>query len=180
MSENRPIQGLVREMTEQDLDLVLQWRNHIDVRRYMFNQKKIALEEHRNWFERVSQDSSRHQLIFEVNNVPSGAINFSLHDSATNADWGFYLAPDAVKGSGHELGLVALDYAFSKLRLHKVCGEALAFNERSINFHLSLGFKKEGVLRENCFDGKVCHDVVCFGLLAFEWNQYCRESHDEK
>jgi UDP-4-amino-4,6-dideoxy-N-acetyl-beta-L-altrosamine N-acetyltransferase len=179
VSKNKPKQGLVRKMTEQDLDLVLQWRNHIDVRRFMFNQKKIALEEHRSWFERVSQDSSRHQLIFEINSVPSGMINFSLHETATVADWGFYLAPDVAKGSGRQLGLVALDFAFGRLGLHKVCGEALAFNKRSTNFHLSLGFKKEGVLRENCFDGKVYHDVVCFGLLAFEWNQYSRESHDE-
>jgi UDP-4-amino-4,6-dideoxy-N-acetyl-beta-L-altrosamine N-acetyltransferase len=145
----------------------------------MFNQKKIVPEEHRSWFERVSLDSRRQQLIFEINSVPSGAINFSLHDTATVADWGFYLAPDAAKGSGRQLGLVGLDYAFDKLDLHKVCGEALVFNDRSINFHLSLGFKKEGVLRENCFDGKIYHDVVCFGLLAFEWNQNCRVGHDK-
>jgi UDP-4-amino-4,6-dideoxy-N-acetyl-beta-L-altrosamine N-acetyltransferase len=178
VSKIRPKQGLVRKMKEQDLNQVLQWRNHIDVRRFMFNQKKITFEEHCSWFERVSLDSRRHQLIFEINNVPSGSINFGLHDTASVADWGFYLAPDATRGAGRQLGLVALNYAFGKLGLHKVCGEALAFNDRSITFHLSLGFKKEGILRENCFDGKVYHDVVCFGLLAFEWNQKLREGHE--
>ena len=179
MSAIKPKLGLVREMTKQDLDLVLQWRNHIDVRRFMFNQKKIILEEHLSWFERVSIDSRRYQLIFEVNSVPSGVISFSLHDTVTVADWGFYLAPEAAKGSGRQLGLAALSYAFRKLGLHKVCAEALAFNDRSINFHLSLGFKKEGVFKENCFDGQAYHDVICFGLLAFEWNQNCLEGHEK-
>ena len=179
MSEIKPKLGSVRKMTKQDLDLVLQWRNHIDVRRFMFNQKKIVFEEHCIWFERLSLDSRRHQLIFEINSVPSGVVSFSLHDTVTVADWGFYLAPDAAKGSGRQLGLVAMAYAFRKLRLHKLCGEALAFNARSINFHFSLGFKQEGLLKENYFDGQCYHDVVYFGLLAFEWNQNCLEGHEK-
>jgi UDP-4-amino-4,6-dideoxy-N-acetyl-beta-L-altrosamine N-acetyltransferase len=177
VSEIKPKQGSVRKMMRRDLDLVFQWRNHVDVRRFMFNQKKIVLEEHHIWFERVSLDSRRHQLIFEINSVPSGVISFSLHDTVRVADWGFYLAPEVEKGSGRQLGLAALDYAFSKLGLHKLCGEALAFNTRSIDFHFSLGFKKEGVLKENYFDGQAYHDVVCFGLLDFEWNQNCLADH---
>ncbi len=175
MSKYKFMQGLVREMTEQDLDQVLRWRNHFDVRRFMFNQKEISFEEHRGWFERVSQDGRRHLLIFEFNGVPSGSVNFSQHDTASVTDWGFYLASDAAKGAGRQLGVVALDYAFNKLGLHKVCGEALAFNDRSIQFHLSLGFRREGVLREQHFDGQNYHNVVYFGLLANEWNQSCGE-----
>jgi UDP-4-amino-4,6-dideoxy-N-acetyl-beta-L-altrosamine N-acetyltransferase len=54
--------------------------------------------------------------------------------------------------------------------LHKLCGQALAFNERSIRFHQNLGFRREGVLRQQHFDGEQYHDVVCFGLLASEWH----------
>jgi RimJ/RimL family protein N-acetyltransferase len=56
-----------------------------------------------------------------------------------------------------------------------VCGEALIFNYRSIKFNLSLGFKREGLLREQCFDGRIYQNVIRFGLLDFEWNQNCRE-----
>jgi UDP-4-amino-4,6-dideoxy-N-acetyl-beta-L-altrosamine N-acetyltransferase len=169
-------QGLVREMTEKDLARVLQWRNHIDVRRFMFSQEEITAEEHRNWFKEVSQDSRRHLLIFEINGVPSGSVNFSLHDNNLVADWGFYLAPDAAKGSGRQLGLVSLDYAIYTLGLHKLCGEILGFNERSIKYHFELGFKQEGVLREQYFDGENYCNIICFGLLAVEWNQNCREN----
>jgi len=35
---------------------------------------------------------------------------------------------------------------------------------------LRLGFQREGVLRQQHFDGQQYHDVVCFGLLANEWH----------
>jgi UDP-4-amino-4,6-dideoxy-N-acetyl-beta-L-altrosamine N-acetyltransferase len=156
-------------MKESDLERVLSWRNHPEVRRYMYTQHAISLEEHARWFARVSQDPERHLLVFEIDKSPLGFISIHPIASGGIADWGFYAAPDAPKGTGRALGQAALRYAFEAACLHKLCGQALAFNERSIRFHLSLGFQREGVLRQQHFDGQHYHDVVCFGLLANEW-----------
>lgn len=163
-------QHAIRPMSVADLDTVLAWRNHPDVRRYMYTQHEIALDEHTRWFERASQDPSRHLLVFEYDAVPLGFINIHQVASGSVADWGFYIAPDAPKGTGRLLGQAALQYAFQQARLHRLCGQALGFNERSIRFHLNLGFQQEGVLRQHHFDGQQYHDVVCFGLLASEWH----------
>jgi UDP-4-amino-4,6-dideoxy-N-acetyl-beta-L-altrosamine N-acetyltransferase len=152
-----------------DLEQVLAWRNHVDIRQYMYTQHEIGLAEHRKWFERASQDPLRHLLVFEVDSVPLGFVNFSRLTSSSVADWGFYIAPDAPRGSGRQLGRTALEYAFRQLDLHKVCGQALDFNERSIRFHLTMGFQQEGILRDQHFDGERYHAVVCFGLLSHEW-----------
>jgi len=159
----------IRRMRLDDLEQVLAWRNHPDVRRYMYTQHEIALSEHTRWFERASQDAARHLLIFECDGVAQGFIN--LHEIAPGgiADWGFYAAPEAAKGIGRQLGYSLLRHAFGELGLHKICGQALAFNERSIQFHLRLGFQQEGVLRDQHFDGQQYHAVVCFGLLAADW-----------
>lgn len=156
-------------MTNEDLERVLAWRNHEEVRRYMYTQHEISLNEHSLWFERASQDSSRYLLLFESNDVPRGFIN--LHHIAPGgvADWGFYVAPDAPRGTGRLLGQTVLQHAFTHLALHKLCGQALRFNTRSIKFHRRLGFQQEGTLREQHFDGQSYHDVLCFGLLASEW-----------
>lgn len=159
----------IRAMTRSDLERVLSWRNHPDVRRYMYTQHEISLEEHQRWFEQNANNPSRHLLIFELAGVPLGFINFNRLNSGGVADWGFYVTPSAPKGSGRQLGHAALDYAFTELKLHKVCGQALAYNERSINFHRSLGFQQEGILRDQHFDGEQYQSVVCFGLLRPEW-----------
>jgi RimJ/RimL family protein N-acetyltransferase len=71
---------------------------------------------------------------------------------------------------GRALGNATLHYGFIELGLHKICGQALDFNERSIRFHERLGFKQEGVLQDQHYDGQNYHAVVCFGLLAEEWH----------
>ena len=169
MTDNPMNSARVRIMNLADLERVLAWRNHPDIRRYMYTQHEIGLPEHRAWFERASLDLCKHLMIFESGGVPLGFINFSRLGSPGVADWGFYIAPDAPKGSGRQLGHAAFKYAFQQLNLHKICGQALAFNERSINFHRSMGFQQEGILRDQHFDGERYHSVVCFGLLSHEW-----------
>lgn len=164
-----PAQSRVRLMNQSDLEQILAWRNDPEVRRYMYTQHKISLDEHTRWFESASQDASRHLLVFESDGVPLGFINIHQINTGGVADWGFYAAPDAPKGTGRQLGHAVQHYVFVRAGLHKLCGQALAYNERSIRFHRNLGFQQEGILREQHFDGQNYHDVVCFGLLASEW-----------
>lgn len=162
-------QGVVRPMLEADIDQVLAWRNHPDIRHYMHTQHEITRSEHARWFEQASKDPRRALLIFEQASIALGYVNFHQSAQGRIADWGFYVAPQAPKGTGRIMGHAALDHGFTKLNLHKVCGQVLAYNERSLKMHRSLGFQQEGVLREQHFDGQSYHDTVCFGLLAAQW-----------
>ncbi len=157
-------------LTESDLDRVLGWRNHPGVRRYMYSRHEIAPEEHRAWFERCQRDLDTHLLLFLLDGVPCGFVNFTQIRHTPVADWGFYLAPDSPKGAGWRLGKAALDHGFGPLRLHKVCGEALAFNQRSIRFHSRLGFREEGILVDQHYDGQAYHAVHRFVMLANDWS----------
>lgn len=169
MSDSSKAGGLVRPMTVQDLSTVLAWRNHPDVRAVMFHQHEIGIEEHRSWFERSCGEEGRHLLVFEQDGQPRGFMNLHIKSAGAIADWGFYVAPAAPKGTGRALGRSSLDHAFHVLNAHKVSGRVLACNQRSIKFHHALGFLEEGVLRDHHFDGHGYHDVVCFGLLRREW-----------
>ena len=169
MLESTSVPSRIRPMVHADLELVLAWRNYPEVRRYMYTQHEITLDEHQCWFERTLPDPKKHLLIFEENHQPLGFVNFNEAGQDGIVDWGFYAAPDAPKGSGRQLGRAALNYAFTQLKRHKVCGQALTYNERSIQFHQSLGFEQEGILRDRHFDGVRYHHVICFGLLCHEW-----------
>ena len=162
--------NIVRKMTTSDLPLVLEWRNNIDVRKSMFRQHEISKNEHIAWFKQIENNDHIHPLIFVNNNVPLGFVSFTQLYSSPVADWGFYLSPDAEKGTGRLMGLTALEYSFNKLKLHKVSGDVLANNKKSINYHINLGFKQEGFLRQHYYDGNNFLDVFNFGLLVNEWN----------
>jgi UDP-4-amino-4,6-dideoxy-N-acetyl-beta-L-altrosamine N-acetyltransferase len=156
-------------MTSEDLERVLTWRNDAGIRAHMFSQRVIDPDEHRSWFERCLETRSRTLLIFEADGEPMGFVSFGSPDGGDIAEWGFYAAPQAPRGTGGRLGAAALRHGFDQLKLHKIFARTLASNERSVRFHQKLGFLREGILRQHHFDGERYCDVVCFGLLRTEW-----------
>ena len=159
----------LRLVVEDDLPMVLAWRNHPDVRRYMFTQHEIGMEEHRNWFAKTILDKSRCLLIVEEAKQAIGYVQFSQVSDGGIANWGFYARPKAPKGTGRKLGAMALNHAFGPLKLHKVCGQAIGINQASMAFHQRQGFVLEGVLRDQHRIDGAYHSVHCFGLLSTEW-----------
>jgi UDP-4-amino-4,6-dideoxy-N-acetyl-beta-L-altrosamine N-acetyltransferase len=160
--------GRLRAMTAVDLPSVLELRNHVEIRRFMLTQHEISTEEHRSWFDRASNDAKLDLLVWEMNGRCCGFVQFKEANYRGVVDWGFYVAPDAPKGTGKKLGFAALAHAFQKDGINKICGQALCWNVPSIEFHKSLGFTQEGILRNQHFDGDKHHDIIIFGLLKQE------------
>lgn len=156
-------------LAAEHLALVLGWRNHPAIRENMLQQHEITAAEHRDWFERVAPDPSRRLLVGWDGGAPIGFVHLANAVPGGSGEWGFYAAPGAPRGSGTRLCAAALDLAFGELALHKVCGQALAFNAASVRMHERLGFAREGVLREQHRIGATYHDVICFGLLQRDW-----------
>lgn len=156
-------------MTAADLESVLKLRNHAEIQRYMLTQHEISIEEHTSWFDRASQNPGLELLVFELDKICCGFVQFKETNYHGVVNWGFYAAFDAPKGTGRKLGLAALTHAFKKEKLYKICGQALHWNQPSIEFHKSLGFAQEGILRDQHFDGAGYHDLIYFGMLKREW-----------
>lgn len=139
----------LRAMQESDLDRVLGWRNAPGIRRWMLTTREIGAAEHAAWFRRCSADPDRQLLIAEDANGAFGFVQFSGLGDASQAEWGFYVAPDAACGSGRLLGQLALAHAFGRLRLPRLIGRTLNDNAASIAFHLKLGFRPLSCLPDN-------------------------------
>jgi UDP-4-amino-4,6-dideoxy-N-acetyl-beta-L-altrosamine N-acetyltransferase len=161
-------------MVDGDLEFVLTWRNHPDVRRFMYTTHEISFDEHARWFKAASADSSRHLLLLELAGLALGYVNFRC-DGAGGAVWGFYLAPDAPKGRGRLLGDAATRHAFEALGLQTLRGEVLPANVASRQFHLLLGFLPETAPQGENDSLADAPDVLRFVLTRSDW-----ESHQEK
>ncbi len=144
----------------------------------MLNQQEISRAEHLLWYEQASRDATRYLLVYEHAGVAKGFVQFTGASKGGAADWGFYTAPDTAKGVGNKLGRAALDFGFRTIGLHKICGQALDFNATSIYFHQSLGFRREGLLREQHLVGESYCDLACFGLLRSEWVVQAKDETD--
>lgn len=86
------------------------------------------------------------------------------------ADVGYWIAP-AHQGNGYATAATDLlvGYAFDRLGLHKVGAEAFDFNAGSRRVLEKVGFREEGVRREDVYVGGERVDVHRYGLLAREY-----------
>lgn len=70
------------------------------------------------------------------------------------------------KGLGKQATKLWIQYGLANLGLHKIYLNTLQTNVRNIRLNEELGFKVEGILRNECFiDGKY-HDLLRMGLVV--------------
>src|SRR3546814_11925342 len=87
-------------------------------------------------------------LIMEADGGGRGFMNLSVLRRGGVAEWGFFVAPGAPRGTGMRMGEATLGHVFNEQGAHKLCGQAISNNDRPVRFHHRLGFRPEGVLRE--------------------------------
>ncbi len=73
-------------------------------------------------------------------------------------------------GYMHEALSHILDFGFAEMRLHRVQAETHPDNVASINLAKRLGFRLEGVHREQAYWGGRFHDLNCYSLLDSDWH----------
>ena len=164
--------GSLRPMVDDDLEMVLAWRNNPNVRNNMYSQQEITLADHRRWWAKTKNSLHDRYFIYEAKGGPSGLLAFNEIDQSHEvAFWGFYTSPEAPKGTGTGLGLAALDYGFGELGLHKLCAEVLAYNAASLAFHRKLGFVEEGVFVAQKKINGTFVDVYRLAAFAVNWGE---------
>ena len=165
-----PDLGALRPITDADLEQVLAWRNHPVIRSNMYTQNEITMDEHLSWWERVKASPKFTFLLYESADTPLGYVAFSeITRGPGTATWGFYTAPDAPRGTGSLMSLVAIDTAFGELALRKLNGEVIGRNAASLRLHESFGFRREGLFRNHVLIRDTLEDVIRFALFAEDW-----------
>ena len=165
-----PDLGMLRPMTDADLERVFFWRNHPSIRSHMFTQHEITWEEHRAWWKSVRSSSEFASFIFEWECKPLGYVAFSeIATKASTATWGFYTAPDAPRGTGSLMSLAAMDMGFGPLGLRKINAEVLGRNTASQRLHESFGFVPRDLCRDHVLIGESPEDVHRLVLCSHDW-----------
>lgn len=166
-----PVPGRLRPLCEEDLPLLRSWRNHPDIRRASFTTHTIGEREHHLWFSGKKKDPQSALFVYEEAK-PLGFVAFHATDPDWQvAEWSFYKAPDAPRGCGFRMGSTALAHGFSATPLHRIFGQTLATNPGSAAYHLRLGFREEGCLRQHHPRQGQLVSVHIFGILKAEWQQ---------
>jgi RimJ/RimL family protein N-acetyltransferase len=107
-----------------------------------------------------------------LGNKKIGQINYNpIHKRNKNVELDIIIGDKKNMGKGYGIDALRtlIKYLFEKFDINKVWIEARVNNPRAIKAYRRLGFKKEGLLREeNYFGGKFV-DCIRFGILRKEF-----------
>jgi UDP-4-amino-4,6-dideoxy-N-acetyl-beta-L-altrosamine N-acetyltransferase len=165
----------LRPLRENDLAMVLRWRNAPEVRKNMYSSEIISEEEHAEWWQRMQSDSRVRLLIFEDAGEPLGFVSFTNYTGpGGSASWAFYSGDTSRKGIGSMMERAALEFAFGELEVHRLECEVLGFNRPVVDFHLKHGFEVEGVSRDAYQRDGERYSIFRLAMLRPKWERYVR------
>ncbi|NHN34615.1 GNAT family N-acetyltransferase [Paenibacillus agricola] len=134
-----------------------------------------SLEQVKQWIERDSQiRSEKFRWIAEnkEGEVVGTIDTFSCFPRQGTFKYGIVLGRSHWgKGYAKEMIKLVLRYYFQELGYQKVTPHVYSFNERSIHLHESLGFKREGQLRNMLYTDGRYYDEIYFGMTRDEFNK---------
>lgn len=134
----------LRPLREEDLPMVLAWRNSPKVHRQMLTDHLITWEEHHAWFQRIKEQPLKRNFIFEYLGVPIGYIGYTEFDIENHT-----CSPGAYLGVGvtapQEAALcmfyVSIEYAFENLQMVRLNTDVFADNKRALKLDALLGYE---------------------------------------
>lgn len=168
----------LRAYTKEDLPLTLDYLNEPDVAKglragFLFPLKK---EDQDKWYESLnplSKDTYSFAIESKTDKIYLGGcgikdINIKDHIAAIGIflgkqHWG--------KGYGSDTLRILVKFCFEEINVNKVKLNVFSFNKKAIQCYEKVGFKTEGVLRQEIYRHGKYHDNIAMGLLRSEWKK---------
>ena len=146
-------------------------RNEQNVRKWMYSDHVIGVNEHLDWINKIKQDDR--QIVFAVlgeNNIPLGVASVGLIDRIhKKTDWAYYLTEDARGGLGSAIEWNFINFIFDVLGVDKLNCEVIDGNDAVVKMHKKFSFQEEGYRRSNVVKNEERIGVHLLGLTKEDW-----------
>ncbi len=121
---------------------VLDWRNHSEIRKWMYDKNEISLQKHLNFIENMPKN----RIYLKVDDL--GVINFKILND--KVELGIHKNPNKQK-VGKILLDIAIKYAFDELKTKKITLYVFEDNIKAINLYKKFNFievdKKDNIIK---------------------------------
>ena len=165
----------LRAVEREDLSRCHRWINDESLTATLAQRYPVSLAQESDWIERAArgQDPSKLPLAIclakddrHIGNCGLEAID---RDNRT-ATLGIFIgdADCRGKGLGEDAVRALCRYAFDELDLRKIRLDVSVLNPRAEKTYVRVGFRREGILRQESFRGGRPVDMIRMGLLKEE------------
>ena len=136
---------ILRNISEDDLEMLRNWRNMPEIRFNMINQDEISIEQQKKWFISLSEPNQGHYVV-EYKSQTIGYANYKLNESGIWGETSLYIGEKKYCGTvlAFCLALALLDYVFLQLKVQYMKADVLTHNTAAIRFNEQLGYIHQG------------------------------------
>ena len=136
------------DLSQEEKMMILEWRNRLDIQKWMHTQNDISLEDHLDFIDSLKTIKD---------NIYIGVIDFTQIKPNESLHMGIYTNPD-LKGYGKILLETIIYFSFEILKVEKIFSEVYFENERAFSLYKIYGFKE--------YSYKILNDkkVICMEL----------------
>lgn len=168
----------LRPLTLADTSNIVRWRNQPEVYKNLYSQELITEEQHIGYFHKYVETGLVRQYII-VADIEGAPIDIGtvflkgIDHGSRKAEYGLFIGESCARGKGFAclIASAALNVAFGELGLNRVYLTVFSENAPAIRSYEKAGFKNEGFLRQDFYDGKQYHDIIVMGVLKEEWER---------
>lgn len=147
----------------EDLEQLRNWRNRPEFRKYFREYREISKDMQMNWYEqKVIKDPST--IMFAIRDKSNDSllgccglcyINWVHRTADLSLYIGYQNSYIDDEGYAMEACQLMFAYGFSELQLHKIWTEIYEFDEKKYGLYKKLGFRQDGMLRDQYYyDGR--------------------------
>lgn len=159
----------LRLLNEKDLPLRVKWMNDVRIYSTMHFQPPILLENTLQWFNHNKNNNKRKDFVFET--LDGEALTMSgltgLDADILKMESYIFVDPKTkAKGLGKKTLFLQCIYAFELLKINKIYAYIDSDNFASQNLYAKIGFKKEGILRNETRRGNNFIDRYYYGCFV--------------
>ena len=163
----------LRVLEKDDLEFIYQLNNNPDIMSFCFEEPYNSMTYLEKMYEKSIENNDVRQFIIKKGKEKIGYVGiYSIDPIHRKAEYGIMIDPQH-QGCGYAsiATKLAIDYAFATLNLHKLYLIVDCMNEKAIHVYEKMGFKVEGVLKEEYFVNGSFHDVSIMSIFQEEYLQ---------
>lgn len=162
----------LRDIREDDLEQIMNWRMMPDITRYMNTDPKLTLEGQKIWFASVRQNPDVRYWMIEADGEAAGVINLT---GLTREDgilgWAYYMGEKRLRSIQTALALEMslYDHAFLELGKRAVYSDVFTLNAGVITLHRLCGCEVVEEKKNAVTKNGVSYDVTYLRMTAENW-----------
>ena len=130
-------------LNNSEMSMILRWRNHINIRKWMFNKDIITIDSHINFINTLDKNKEKKYFLVQHNENNIGIINFSNIKKDT-LEIGIYSNPDISKVGDILLNEI-IKYSITILKIKYIYAEVYSNNFSAIKLYKRFNFREVNV-----------------------------------